>query len=135
MHNEKEQLKADEGFRSKVYRCSEGVQTIGYGRNLESKGVTQQEAEQMLDNDIRDADNECRRRIPCYPYLDDDRQGVVLNMLFNLGWPRLQRFTRFLKALEQRDYAKAADEMLDSLWHEQVGARAERLAARMRGRA
>jgi lysozyme len=53
-------------------------------------------------------------------------------MAFNLGIAGLQRFTKFLAALEQKDYETAATEMLDSVWAEQVGRRAQRLAAQMR---
>ena len=130
---EAEQLREDEGLRLKPYRDSEGVLTIGYGRNLESNGITMDEAEQMLANDVWTAYNECRRHIPCYKYLDADRQGVLLNMMFNLGWSRLSCFKKLLAALESMNFEEAANQMKDSLWYRQVGARAERLVARMRG--
>ena len=45
----------------------------------------------------------------------------MINMLFNLGLPRLLGFTNMWAAIQAGDYAKAADEMLDSKWAAQVG--------------
>ena len=50
-----EQLMRHEGFRTKPYRCSAGKLTIGYGRNLDDKGITKAEAFMMLKNDIEEA--------------------------------------------------------------------------------
>lgn len=122
------QIEADEGIRFHAYRDTEGVITIGVGRNLESVGISEDEARYMFQNDLRRAHGECQRRIPIFPYLDDDRQGVLVNMMFNLGPSRLATFKKFLAALDKRDFTAARDEMLNSKWRDQVGARAERLA-------
>ena len=45
-------IKEYEGFSSLVYECTAGYQTIGYGRNIEQKGITKSEAEFLLHNDI-----------------------------------------------------------------------------------
>ena len=124
----------DEGFRGVVYEDTEGVPTIGYGRNLRSVGVSPDEAEFLFENDLRAAYNAARKLIPAFPYLDDERQGVLVNMMFNLGAARLATFRKMLAAIQRTDYAGWADEMRDSLWYRQVGERAKRLEARVRGR-
>ena len=48
------QLKRHEGISNKVYTCSMNKLTIGYGRNLEDKGISQLEAELLLKNDLED---------------------------------------------------------------------------------
>ena len=58
---------------------------------------------------------------------------VIVEMVFNPGRARLLGFVKMLTALERGDYSTAADEMLDSRWHRQVGKRAEEMAERMRG--
>ena len=121
-----------EGLRLKPYRDTVGKLTIGVGRNLEDRGITKEEALFMLHNDIKAVIEELDRRIPWWRELDDIRQEVLVNMAFNLGVPRLMRFKRFLSALERRDYEKAAEEMLDSRWAEQVKRRAKELAYAMR---
>ena len=130
---EYEQIKADEGLRLKPYKDTMGVLTIGIGRNLESNGISLEEAEFLYLNDLRKHHAECSKHITCFSYLDDDRQGVVLNMLFNMGWSTLSRFKKFLAALDKKDYTEAALQMEDSVWYEQVGDRAKRLVERMRG--
>jgi GH24 family phage-related lysozyme (muramidase) len=43
-------LKSQEGFRQFPYKDTTGNTTIGYGRNLEVRGIFQEEAGMMLDN-------------------------------------------------------------------------------------
>jgi len=121
-----------EGCRLKPYRDTVGKLTIGWGRNLDDVGVTQAEADAMLAHDL---DGVWREALAAWPWLrtqSGGRQAVIAEMAFNLGVPRLRGFHRMLGAMMQGHYGVAADEMLDSRWHQQVGARARTLAARMR---
>lgn len=43
-----DQLIKHEGLRLKPYRCPAGKLTIGIGRNLEDKGITEKEAVMLL---------------------------------------------------------------------------------------
>ena len=63
--------------------------------------------------------------------LPEDLQRVMANMCFNLGITRLLKFKNFLSAMENKDWEKAAVEMIDSRWATQVGARATRLKERV----
>src|SRR5690554_4120050 len=120
-------LARHEGLRLKPYRDTVGKLTIGYGRNLDDAGISEDEALVMMRNDIAVS----RRELSQYDWfrrLDESRQGVLINMRFNLGLPRLLTFRRMIAALDNGDYNKAADEMLDSRWAEQVGNRAVELA-------
>ncbi len=73
------------------------------------------------------------RNIPWVHTLPEDKQLVVYDMAFNLGMPRFRTFRKMLEALHAGKYDKAAAEMLDSRWARQVGNRATKLAAMMRG--
>ena len=66
--------------------------------------------------------------------MDNDRQGVIQEMCFNLGINRLKSFKKMLLACEMGNYELAAREMLSSLWARQVGKRAETLADFMKGK-
>lgn len=125
------QLRFDEGVRSKVYRDSEGIETIGVGRNLVDRGLSDDEINYLLDNDI-DLVVEEANGFAWYYDLNDVRQEVVLNMLFNLGLSRFKGFKMMIAALERHDYDDASREMLDSKWAGQVGSRALRLSEAMR---
>ena len=61
-----DQIKRHEGFRSKVYKCSAGKWTIGYGRNVEDVGITVTEAEYLLDKDLYKSQIELSSSLPWY---------------------------------------------------------------------
>ena len=52
--------------------------------------------------------------------------------MFNLGYPRMSKFRGMKAGVDEKNWNRAADEMVDSRWYAQVGARAERLVSRMR---
>lgn len=117
----------DEGLRLRVYLDTNGKMTIGVGRNLEDQGISEDEAMAMLRNDILSASKEASK-YPWFQALDENRQLVILSMIFNMGASKFSEFKRFFLALSSKDYAAAASEMLNSHWASQVGKRAVRLA-------
>jgi len=122
-----EELKVDEGQVLTLYKCSAGKNTIGVGRNLDDRGITADEANYLLSNDIDICIDELEAVFPWFSTLSDARQRVVINMCFNLGLTRLLGFKKFLAAMETGDWETAAAEMLDSNWSKQVGDRSIRL--------
>lgn len=127
-----EMIKRHEGLRLNPYRCTSGKLTIGYGRNLEDKGISEKEALILLENDLNDVIASLYKYIPWFFKLDVVRQDVLTNMCFNLGIHGLLQFKKTLRAIQDGDYDKAADEMLDSKWAEQVKSRAMELSRMMR---
>lgn len=125
------QAKDDEGFRSKPYRCSAGKLTIGYGRNLEDRGITKEEADYLLRNDIAAVTKELQDLIASWYQLTPPRQAVLINMGINMGVGGLLKFRKMLAALDRHDYKTAAAEMLNSTYAKQVPNRANRLAQQM----
>jgi lysozyme len=126
------QLFDDEGLRLKPYVDTEGKVTIGVGRNLTDRGISRGQAMTWFDEDIDEAEHWLIRQCPWALPLDPPRYAVLVNMRFNLGPIRFLGFARMLSALQLGDYERAAAEMLDSRWAEQVGPRAQRLATQMR---
>jgi len=126
------QLEGDEGRRKKVYRCTAGKLTIGVGRNLEDRGLRDDEIDLMLKNDVAESIGECRRLFRMFDSLSAVRQEVLVNMMLNLGFSRLSGFKRMHAALEEGNWAEASRQMLDSKWATDVGKRADRLAKAMR---
>ena len=133
MNHEKmlRQLELHEGFRSFPYRDTVGKLTIGIGRNLDDVGITMSEAFFMLEHDIRKA-IKYLENFAWYLALDEVRQRVIVDMVFNLGANGFSKFKRTIQALKDQDYDKASEQMLKSLWARQVGTRAVRLAEMMR---
>ena len=135
------QLQRHEGLSLEAYYCPAGKLTIGYGHNLEAwpvRGVkkegdviSREKAEELLVEDVFGVVDELDTRLPWWRELSEARQGVLLNMAFNLGVPRLSGFVKMFHALESGDWNRAAREMLDSKWAEQVKSRAAELATQM----
>jgi|TARA_B100000073_G_scaffold345549_2_gene354881 lysozyme len=122
-----EELKRDEGVVLTLYQCSAGKNTIGVGRNLDDRGITDDESDYLLSNDIDICIEELTNAFPWFVDLSDTRQRVMVNMCFNLGLSRLMGFKNFLAAMEAGDWETAGVEMLDSKWAVQVGPRSTRL--------
>lgn len=123
-----ERTKRYEGLSLKPYKCPAGYITIGYGRNLEANGITQEMAEEMLKTDLAYARMEVGAKLPWSAKLNDARQYVLVDMAFNMGISRLLTFKKMLAALKEGFWERAAHEALDSKWAKQVGRRAKELA-------
>ena len=125
-------LLRDEGLRLKPYRCTAGKLTIGVGRNLDDRGLTEPEALLLLDNDIQACWTQLEVGLPWITTAPEAVQEVLTNMCFNLGVHGLLKFKKTLGFLQTGDYQDAAAEMLRSDWASQVGPRADRLAQKLR---
>ena len=124
-------IKKHEGLRLKPYRCSSQKITIGYGRNLQDNGITLEEAETMLQHDVGTAIKDAQS-LPFFASLNEARQAVIVDMVFNLGLPRFGMFKKMIAAIEREHWQVAANEMLNSRWARQVGKRANTLSEMMR---
>jgi len=133
----KQMTKDFEGLRLKPYRCTAGKLTIGYGRNLDDIGISQAEANYMFQQDFARAEQDARKICEENGIDPDDlieqRFFALTDMVFNLGINGTRKFKKLLYALKNHLYDDAADAMLDSRWAAQVGNRAVKLAALMRG--
>ncbi len=137
-----EQLKIDEGVVYEVYEDYLGYATFGVGHLVleedrehgEPVGtpVDEERVRECFDRDLNIAFSECVVLYgDAWEDFPDEVQEVLVNMLFNLGRPRLTKFKNFNTKLIEGDWAGAAPEGRDSVWFRQVGNRAERLMARL----
>jgi len=126
-----QQLVEHEGLELFPYEDTLGIVTIGVGRNLEERGISEDEAFYLLGNDIEVIWDELIKQHPIVEDLDDQRQMVLLDMAFNMGVPRLGKFKKMWAAIEEGDMNEASKQALDSRWADQVGRRAETLAERL----
>lgn len=142
-----EQLKRHEGYRKRVYLCSAGKETIGYGYNLQANplhlssieiaqyyknGMIEVEAERLLKLMITQCRHQLEVTLPFFSKLDTPRQDVLINMAFNMGISGLLNFKKTLLLIESGDYAKSSVEMLASKWSKDVGNRALELSTQMK---
>lgn len=145
------QLAHHEGVVLKVYKDSLGIDTIGIGRNLAHRGIevielthmqktmsevftngiTREDAYFLANRDIEIVEGELLHTRAVVKDLDAVRQRVLVDMGFNMGIPRLNRFFRMWGAINEQEYKSAAEEMQDSLWAGQVKSRANTLSYAM----
>lgn len=128
-----------EGYREFPYLDTTGNFTVGIGHKIAidqvkdyNTGITLANAITLLESDIQLATGECSGMIPCFSALDAIRQGILIEMCFQLGLSGLLAFKKMLAALESGRFDDAAQEMLDSEWHSQTPARCEELANLMK---
>jgi lysozyme len=131
MENLKDQLVRHEGLRLTVYDCPAGYKTIGVGRNIEQKGITEEEAMFLLNNDIDYFTEQLMENLSFFDELSENRKSVLVNMAFNLGVAGLMKFKNMLKAVSEKRWEDASSEMLNSRWADQVGNRAIELSEMM----
>lgn len=124
------QLTEHEGRRLELYTDTVGKVTGGVGHNFTDNGISPAVCDLMLDEDIGRAINDLKT-FRWFNGLDDMRQRVLVDLVFNIGLPRLRGFRLMLAAVEAGDFEEASQQMLDSLWAHQVGHRAIRLAQMM----
>ena len=139
-----EQLKIDEGVVYEIYHDHLGYPTFGVGHLVlksdpeygQAVGtpVSEERVRECFEKDLDTAIDECYQLYGpgTFNNFPGEVQEVLVNMLFNLGRPRLSKFKNFNAKLIEGDWAGAAPEGLDSLWARQVGARAERLMERLK---
>ncbi len=127
-------LVRDEGYRRNAYHCPNGKLTIGVGRNIQTRGVTKDEAEYLLNNDVDWVFDRLDKSLPWWMGMPEGPKLAVANMLFNMGWPRFKKFKKTIAALKMGDYKTAAKEALDSKWarHDVSKARSNRIAKLIR---
>jgi lysozyme len=116
-----------------VYRDSLGIWTIGVGRNIVDRGLSDLEVEMLLNHDIDQAVQDVHAVFGAkFQTFAEPRQAALLNMMFNLGLNRFSKFVRMIAAIREEKWEAAARCALDSLWAKQVGKRSERIAKMLR---
>ena len=138
----RKQLEIDEGVKYEIYFDHLGYPTFGIGHlviesdpeNGQAVGtsVSEDRVAEAFDEDIKSVLRDCNILYPDFDDLPEEAQQIIANMMFNLGRPRLSKFAGMKRGVDAKDWDVAADEMVDSRWYRQVGARAERLVNRMR---
>ena len=138
-----EQLAEDEGIVLEIYNDHLGYATFGIGHLITKDDpehgqevgtpVSEERVRECFDKDIEIADNEC---VGLYGFelwsdLPQEVREILINMMFNMGRPRLSKFKKMNAWVEQRNWINAAAEGRDSRWYQQVPNRAERLMNRL----
>ena len=126
------QIKEHDGFKSSVYHCSEGYDTIGYGFAIKDLEIDEDIAELIL---MRKIDKLQQRIASTFGWWFNSKKevkDVVTNMCYQLGVSGFSKFKKTIYYLETEQYEEASVEMLDSLWAKQTPNRAKELSEAVR---
>jgi lysozyme len=133
----REQLKVDEGVKYEIYKDHLGYPTFGIGHLItendpehgepDGTEISEDRVNEVFESDVSKFVDEAKILFPDLDDLPEIAQQVIVNMAFNMGRPRLSKFKNFIAGVNDRDWVRAAEEMMDSRWADQVGARATRL--------
>ena len=134
MDDVKERIKEHEGFRDTMYSDSLGFATIGYGHLVlptdhfvEGQPYPKEQLEDLFELDFNQAlqsADDLLQEIESNHII----RGVICEMCFQLGKPRVMKFKKMWEALKNNDLETASKEMIDSNWHKQTTKRCESLA-------
>ena len=145
-------LSLNEGNKPKVYKDSKGNRTIGVGFNLEDTGnrkflkregidinelfdgreLTDRETKTLYNHSLTQAFKDAQSYDPNFAKRPEAVKMTLVDMAFNLGLTKLNKFVDMKKGLMNNDYNMAADEMVDSNWYKQVKSRGPRMVKVMR---
>ena len=125
----RERIKQHEGCELTPYKDTKGNMTVGYGHKIVPSDGTlfnpdrrpgtgtihPAEADELFD---RDFDTACRLTPKVFPYawdkINGPRQGVLVEMIYQLGAGAARDFLHMRAALNLLKYRRAAAEMVDS---------------------
>lgn len=92
------------------------------GRKAMSKDKADEVFEVVYSRSVEDA----RKYLgDSFSSLNTERQEIIIDMAYNLGFDRLSKFKKLKKAIISGDYALASKEMKNSDWYKQTGNRAK----------
>ena len=137
----REELKVDEGVKYEIYLDHLGLPTCGIGHLIKENDsehglevgteISEERVNELFDQDITETIEECKKLYYDFEDLPEEAQLIICNMMYNMGRPRLSRFHKMKRAVDNREWQEASNQMKDSKWYKQVTNRAQRLVDRM----
>ena len=138
----KEDIIRHEGYVREIYLDTEKLPTFGVGHLVTEldpeytwpvgSPVTDERILQAFHDDFMVALKDAQELFDDFNDHSLTVQRVLVNMAFNLGRTRLGKFKNMIAAVNDKDYSRAADEMIDSRWYRQVGRRSKELVEMMK---
>ena len=119
LNNLKEMIAKHEGYEPRVYKCTNGYDTIGYGFAIKDLYMDKEVADLILDQKIQEMLNR---------FLSDEDWGdwfpekpqkireVLINMIFQIGFSGVKKFRKTIQYIKDDNFLLAGEEMLDSKW-------------------
>ena len=121
-------IKKHEGFKPRVYKCTEGYDTIGYGFAIKDLIIDEDIADLILMRKLAKLQQRIMANLEWWADSPEEVKDVVTNMCYQLGLTGFSKFKKTIYLLETEQYEDASLEMLNSLWAKQTPSRARELS-------
>ena len=136
------EIEADEGNVSEIYLDHLKLPTFGIGHLIKKTDpehgmpvgtpVSRMRINSCFDSDIQGTIEDCEKLYKGFYKLPEEVKLILCNMMYNLGYTRLSKFSKLKASIDKSDWKNASKEMYKSKWRTQVPNRAERLINRMK---
>ena len=126
-------IKQHEGYRSKVYKDSLGIPTIGYGFAIKDLELDQDICDLILERKVKDLKDRIKKKFSWYKYMPPTIKDIVVEMCYQLGLYGFSCFKKTISYLQNKEWEKSSVEMLDSRWAVQTPRRARELSEIVKG--
>ena len=135
-----EMIKVHEGVRTKPYKDSLGLWTVGVGHLIGdgkslppewNRELSMQEVDELFAKDYAHH-KEMAMKTPGWDKANETGQAAMIDLAFNMGGSWYKKWPNTAKALEAGDFDKAADGLKDSKWYQQVKGRAVKIVSMLR---
>ena len=124
-------IKEHEGYRSTVYQCTEGFDTIGYGFAIKDLQLSEEICDIILAEKLAKLQFDISNKFDWFDDSPELVKDVVTNMCYQLGLSGFSKFKQTIYYLETEQYEEASVECLDSLWAKQTPNRAKELSEQL----
>ena len=138
----REEIEVDEGNVPEIYLDHLSLETFGIGHLVKNTDaeygmpvgtpVSRTRINSCFDDDIQGTIEDCEKLYDDFYKLPEEVMLILCNMMYNLGYTRLSKFSKLKKAVNENNWEEASKQMYQSKWRTQVPNRAERLINRMK---
>ena len=123
-----EQLKIHEGYKPTVYKCTEGVDTIGVGFAIKDLHLSEEVCDMILEEKLEALEERFEDKFDWFKSSPIEVRGVMMNMAYQLGFRGFCKFKKTIGYLAEAEWELASKEMVDSKWAKQTPNRAKELS-------
>ena len=126
-----------ESYKARMYKCTQGYNTVGYGFNMDALAMPKEVAELWLSIEIEQCEKDCKKLFgEHWAEFSEPRQAVFVDMRFNLGSSGFRLFRCMRRAAKAGKWGRVALEMQyvrgslgdqENKWYQQTGSRAKKL--------
>ena len=137
----KELITRHEGYRTRIYKDTRNIPTVGVGHNVvanplpenmaeylhDNGEITPAMVEELLENDVAHAIDGCKKLYPVFLTFSENRQNALCDFVFQVGLGTAKTFKHTNTCINTGDWDGAADNLMDSEYAKQVPKRAQEI--------